>query len=233
MSSSEPTPTAPDGSAVPSRTPDFAAPAAYPAAPTPRPVPSPAGYPSPAASPQPGNASPGYAAPGAYGPQVMPAPGVPPTPQAPAPWASSAPRERVGRGLLFSLGGIVVGVVLTVVLWKLNFIASITSFAMAYSAIWLYAKGAGRGPAKGAAGVISVIALGVVACLASLVVADALTALAAYPEIQGAEKAQLVVAALLDPSVWGDYTREVLMYLLFAALGTFGLIRQLGRARRA
>jgi hypothetical protein len=139
----------------------------------------------------------------------------------------------VGRGLLFSLGGIVVGVVLTVVLWKLNFIASITSFAMAYSAIWLYAKGAGRGPAKGAAGVIGVIALGVVACLASLVVADALTALAAYPEIQGAEKAQLVVAALLDPSVWGDYTREVLMYLLFAALGTFGLIRQLGRARRA
>ena len=34
--------------------------------------------------------------------------------------------ERVARGILFSLGGIVVGIVLTLVLWKLNFIASIS-----------------------------------------------------------------------------------------------------------
>lgn len=116
---------------------------------------------------------PGYAAfpaPGAPIGQPAPPVGVPgETVTAPA--VVPAP-ERVGRGLLFSLGGIVVGVVLTVIVWRMNFVASIAKF-------------------------------------------------------------QVVLENLLAPEVWAGYGSGVAMYVLFAALGTFGLIRQLGRARGA
>jgi hypothetical protein len=179
---------------------------------------------------------PGYAA--------FPAPGVPmgqPEPPATIPGEPvAAPAtvvpgaERVGRGLLFSLGGIVVGVVLTVIVWRMNFVASITSFAMAYACVWLYAKGAGSAPRKGALGVVAVIVVGVLACLAAIVASDTLAWLdAEYPGTPGALKFQVVLENLLAPEVWAGYGSEVAMYVLFAALGTFGLIRQLGRARGA
>lgn len=164
-------------------------------------------------------------------PYATQAPYAPP----PNPVAPTAPgTERVGRGVLFSLGGIAVGVLLTVVLWKLNFFASFTSFAMAYAVVWLYALGAGRAPAKGAPAVIGVIVAGVAACLASLIAVDTVTAISsAYPDAPLDLLVSGVVENLLNPGIWSQYSREVLMYLFFAALGTFGLIRQLGRARRA
>ncbi|PKQ23331.1 MAG: hypothetical protein CVT65_08630, partial [Actinobacteria bacterium HGW-Actinobacteria-5] len=134
----------------------------------------------------------------------------------------------------FSLGGIVVGVVLTVVVWKLNFIASITSFAMAYVCIWLYVKGAGSAPRKGVGALIGVIVLGVAISLSSVVAVDALDYLGQdYPDSTLAEKVDFVFYNLFRAEVWESYTTEVLMYVVFAALGTFGLIRQLGRARGA
>ncbi|MGC3994099.1 MAG: hypothetical protein QM779_08355 [Propionicimonas sp.] len=163
----------------------------------------------------------------------QPYPGQPYAQTSPA-VASAPATEKVGRGLLFSLGGIVVGVVITILLWKMNFIASITSFAMAYATIWLYTKGAGTPPRRGVGGVIAVIVAGVVVSLASVVVVDALDYLAARePDASLGEKADFVVYNLLQPGVWQGYAGNVAMYFLFAALGTFGLIRQLGRAKGA
>lgn len=142
--------------------------------------------------------------------------------------------EQVGRGLLFSLGSILVGIALTLLLWQLGFIASITSFALAYAAIWLYTKGAGAPPAKGALGVVTVIVIGVALSLLSVVVADALSYLGQeYPDASIAEKFDFVTYNLGRAELWQEYTTDALMYLLFAALGTFGLIRQLGRAKGA
>jgi hypothetical protein len=53
------------------------------------------------------------------------------------------------------------------------------------------------------------------------------------PDATLAEKADFVWHNLTRTEVWQAYSSEVVMYVLFAALGTFGLIRQLGQARRA
>lgn len=221
-------------------TPQSYAPQAYPAQPsTPQPYPA-QSYPAQPYPPQQPSVSPqAYAqqpsAPQPYAQQ--PYAQQPPVGQ-PADWAPGAVaptrEERVGRGVLFSLGGIVVGVVLTVVLWKIGFFASITSFAMAYATVWLYAKGAGAPPRKGVPAVIGVIVVGVVVSLSSIVAADALDYLASdYPDATLAQKADFVLYNILRPEVWQDYTSSAAMFVIFAALGTFGLIRQLGRARRA
>lgn len=245
MSSTDPSASTPPSGAAPDGTPDFTAPdfsapassSGFPSTSYPPdssaagPVPAP-GYPVQAQ---------GYPVPGGY-PGQQPYPPQPYVPQPPAEqpigWAPGAAvqphEEKVGRGLLFSLGGIVVGVVLTVLLWKVGFFASITSFAMAYATVWLYTKGAGAPPKKGVGAVIGVIVIGVVVSLASIVTADALDYLASdYPDASIAEKADFVAYNLVRPEVWQDYSTNVVMFVIFAALGTFGLIRQLGRARGA
>ena len=216
--------------------PGYAAPAApaqgaYPSAPGQPPVQG--GFPGVQAyTPQPAYPQPSYPPQPAYPPAQPPYP----APDAATGWAAAPapPPERVGRGLLFSLGGIVVGVVLTVVIWKLNFIASLTSFAMAYACVWLYTRGAGSAPRKGVGGLIAVIVAGVMVSLASVIAVDALDYLGQdYPDATLAEKVDFVLTNIFRAEVWQSYTSEVLMYLLFAALGTFGLIRQLGRAKGA
>lgn len=216
-------------------TPQAYAPQAYPAqAPTPQAYPA-QSYPAQPYPPQQPSVSPQAYAQQPSAPQ--PYAQQPPAGQ-PADWAPGAVaptrEERVGRGVLFSLGGIVVGMVLTVVLWKIGFFASITSFAMAYATVWLYAKGAGAPPRKGVPAVIGVIVVGVIVSLSSIVAADALDYLASdYPDATLAQKADFVLYNILRPEVWQDYTSSAAMFVIFAALGTFGLIRQLGRARRA
>lgn len=173
---------------------------------------------------------------------VFTPPGVPVEPTAATPDApDAAPAtenpavetvENVGRGLLFSLGGIVVGVVLTLVVWQFGFIASITSLVLAYVAIWLYAKGAGHPPVKGAMPVVGVIVVGVALSLVAMVAADALAyANQEFPEASFAEKFDFVTYNLLRGEVWQGYATDAFMFLVFAGLGTFGLIRQLGRAK--
>lgn len=57
--------------------------------------------------------------------------------------APGHPSEIVGRGLLFSLGGVVAGVVLTGLIWKVGFVASIAGYLMAMACVKLYELGAG------------------------------------------------------------------------------------------
>lgn len=149
-------------------------------------------------------------------------------------WKDQAPVERVGRGILFSLGAIVIGVALTMIIYKLGFMASITSFVLAYSAVWLYTLGAGAAPRKGVWGVLAVIVVGIALSVVSLLVTDVLDYLATnFPDAALADKLDTIWYNLGRGEVWGDYTADIVMYLLFAGLGTFGVVRQLGRARKA
>lgn len=214
------------------------------AAPVPPPVPpAAANAPAPITEPIPAEPSPGS----------FPAPGITPPPYAasasasvaagevagPAEpdvewWKDQPPTERVGRGLLFSIGAIVIGVALTMIFYKIGFIASITSFVLAYAAIWLYTLGAGAAPRKGVWGVIAVILVGVALSIVSMLVTDVLSFLQEeFPDAALADKLDTIWYNLGRGEVWSDYATDIVMYVLFAGLGTFGLVRQLGRARKA
>jgi len=71
------------------------------------------------------------------------------------------------------MGAVVAGIVLTVVIWRLGFIASITSFALAGGAVFLYDKGAGTVPRKGLIPLVLLILAGVVASFFAVIGSDA------------------------------------------------------------
>lgn len=208
---------------------------------------TPPGYGPPSAYAAPTYADPTSAPPASYAPQppiaqAPPADDFPPPPQAPPPPAepqeSADPElpsgpERVGRGVLFSLGGVVVGIVATVVLWQLNFIAAFTSLLMAWACIWLYVKGAGQPPRKGVFAVVGVILVGVVLSLVAAVSSDAVVYANEYfgqPSIS--DYTDTIVLVLSTPEVWAEYSTSIAMYVLFAALGTVGIIMQLARGKQ-
>ena len=170
-----------------------------------------------------------------YGPQPpIPSPYVPTqqpsyVPNAPQPDSPTPPVEQVGRGILFSLLAIVLGIVLTVIVWQFGFVASITSFAMAWAAVWLYNKGAGAPPRKGTGGLIVVILAGAVLCLVAAIVSDAFMVFS--HEYPGAPMGDLLAASLSvlgEGDVWSAYGGTIVMFLVFAGLGIFSTLRRLG-----
>ena len=143
--------------------------------------------------------------------------------------------ENVGRGVLFSLLAIPVGVAAAVLIWQLGFIASITSFAIAAGAAWLYTRGAGAAPRSGLIPLILVILTGVVLSFLSIVVADMVQF---YNSPEGAELgwdslSGFVMGNIFAPEVLGSYGSEMAMFGLFAALGVFGTVRRLMASGRA
>lgn len=54
-----------------------------------------------------------------------------------------------------------------------------------------------------------------------------------YPDAAMADKIEFITTNLAIGEVWAAYLKDIAMYVLFAGLGTFGLVRQLGRARKA
>jgi hypothetical protein len=145
------------------------------------------------------------------------------------------PHEAVGRGLMFSLLAVPVGVAASVLIWQWGFIASVTSFAIAAGAAWLYARGAGNPPRAGLLALLGVIVLGVVLSFFAVVAAD-LVAFHATPEGAGLgwpSVTSFVMAHLFDPSVLASYGAELAMFGVFAVLGTFGTLRRLLAGRRS
>lgn len=144
------------------------------------------------------------------------------------------PTEKVGRGILFALAAVVLGALLAGGLYQLGYIASITSFAMAAGAGWLYSKGAGAPPKAGVWALIGVIALGVVLSLFVMLGWELYAEIAAeYPEATFGDIMPFVLQLLFDGEVWGNFAKDAGMFVLFAALGTFATLRQLGRGRAA
>lgn len=131
------------------------------------------------------------------------------------------------RGLIFAFGAVIVGVVVTVVVWRLGFIASITSLVLAAGAVWLYDKGAGTPPRKGLVPLIALIVLGVVATFFAVIANDAWEAYDSVVVPGTQDRMSFVMDSITDGHIIGEYTKDMWMFALFAVLGTFGTLRSL------
>ena len=85
---------------------------------------------------------------------------------------TTPPRERVGLGLLAAIVAVVGGVVVTVVVAQLGFIAAISSFVIAFGATFLYEAAAGRPARRGLVPLVVLIVLGVALSYAALLASD-------------------------------------------------------------
>jgi len=168
-------------------------------------------------------------------PAVAP-PSAPFDPQAgvasPVPVADQV--EIVPRGILFSLASIPVGMVAAVLISRLGFIASISSFLIAGSAVFLYVKGATTTPRRGVVPLIAVILAGVAASFLAIIAAD-LVAAFGTPEVKAAgytSVVDFVTTNLFYGPVLKEYSTDAVMFVVFAALGVFGTVRRLVGARK-
>lgn len=145
---------------------------------------------------------------------------------------AAAPTECVSRGLAFSIGAIPVGVVAAIIVWKMGFVASISSFLIAGGAVYLYAKGAGAPPRKGIAPLVGIVVLGVVASFFGIVAADLMEfyGTPAGRALGYPTEMSFVRLNLFNPEVLKSYGSDLAMFVLFAALGIFGTVRRLLRA---
>jgi len=138
--------------------------------------------------------------------------------------------EKVGTGLVFAVLGVVLGVALTIIVWQIGIIASITAFVMAWASVRLYARGAGAPPARGIPGLIALIIIGVLLCAVGIIASDAWRVLSTQvPDLPLSTLLSESIRAALDPNVWTQYGVNLLMFLAFAGLGVFSTLRTLGR----
>lgn len=140
------------------------------------------------------------------------------------------PPEHVGRGLPFACGGVLVSMVVTALIYRLGYIASITGIVLAAACAWLYIKGSGGRVKKGVVPLLALIAIGAIASFAACILAD----VDAYYNAHVAQAASMGrleydVTQLLDLSVWQENSTNFLMYLLFAVIGIFGTARSIVR----
>lgn len=152
-----------------------------------------------------------------------------------SPVLPAPPVEIVPRGVLWSLAAIPLGMVVAVVLWNLGFIASISSFLIAAVGVFLYTKGAGTTPKRGIVPVVAVIVVGVVASFFAIVAAD-LVDYYGTPQGQALgypSAVQFVTSNLFNADLLTSYGTDLVMFVLFGALGVFGTMRRLVAARRA
>jgi hypothetical protein len=161
------------------------------------------------------------------GPATYPPPGLQPrTPQLPI---ASGGVELVGKGLLFALGGVLLGGGLTVILWKFGIQWSFTSFVLAAASVSLYRAGSGGVLKQGAVPVIGLILAGTVASFFACVAVD----LYHYwgTEDVGDSPWTFITDNILRPQVLGLYGRDIAFFVGFAALGMFSTLRRVVRAR--
>jgi hypothetical protein len=138
--------------------------------------------------------------------------------------------ERVALGLLAALSAVVVGIVLTVVLWRAGYIASITSLVIAIGATWLYTRAAGANPRRGLIPLIVLILLGVVISFFAVVASDLIEAYddaVASGLVPTVGKGEFVRRGLTDSDVLSEYGKDMAMFGVFAVLGIFGTLRRL------
>jgi hypothetical protein len=156
---------------------------------------------------------------------------VPVSPDESVALTAEVPRERVFRGLAAASVAVVLGVALTVIIWRWGFIASITSLAIAYGAAFLYTMAAGTNARRGLAPLILLILIGVAASFFGVVISDLIDA---YDELNLAgtvDKSQFIRDNVFEPELLKSYGKDLAWFIGFAALGIFGTIRQLFAGR--
>src|SRR6478672_5679834 len=150
-------------------------------------------------------------------------------------YTQARPVEIVSRGILFSLAAVPLGMAVAVLIWELGFVASISSFVIAGAAAALYTKGATRTPNRGLVPLVLVVLGGVALSFFAVVAAD-LVDLYNTPQGQSLgypSVVDFVSANLFTGNVLSGYGSQAVMFVLFAALGVFGTVRRLVRARQA
>ncbi|GAA3562989.1 hypothetical protein GCM10022197_18160 [Microlunatus spumicola] len=190
------------------------------------------------ASPEAGQAPPAYAgqpvpAPAAYG-QPPAQPG-----EQEQHWTSEGlvstpvlPPERVGHGALLALVAIPVGVVLSALIWKLGFVASLSGVVVAAGASVLYARGSGGRIKKGIPVIALIVAVGIAGSFFAAVAVDLYDVFPQLdPEISSsyAGRGAFVADNLFYGPVLKEYSRTIFLFVLFGVLGGFGTIVRLLR----
>lgn len=140
-------------------------------------------------------------------------------------------QSHITRGLLLASLVIPVGIALWVILWQYGFIASIVAFGIAYAAVWLYKKGAGDTTRTAAPYLIALIVLAVVLAFLGGMVSDAWYVYSQDLEgAQGFFSAEFIdffMANITTAELWQGYAFDLLVSVVFAALGASGVIRDL------
>jgi hypothetical protein len=135
--------------------------------------------------------------------------------------------EAVARGMLAATLAVLAGVVLTVVIWRFGFIASITSFVMAAGAVFLYSWAAGTPPRKGLIPLVLLIVLGVVAAFFGVVASDAWDVYGQFDGVVGVSRSSFILDNIFRGELLREYAQDMAMFGVFAVLGLFGTMRRL------
>lgn len=139
------------------------------------------------------------------------------------------PVERVVLGLLAASVAVLGGAALTVAIWRLGYIAAITSLAIAFGAAVLYQVAAGAPARKGLVPLVLLIVLGVVLSFFAVVASDlwdAYDLLSVYGPLE-VSRLQFITDNLLNGEVLGEYGQDLALFGVFAVLGVVGTIRRL------
>lgn len=150
---------------------------------------------------------------------------------------SAPPPERVARGLLFALATIPLGVVLWVVIWQLGYVAAFVSLAIVLGAAFLYRLGSGgRVSMKGLLVILGVTIVTIVLAFLAGVAVDiaSFLGMSLFPALGNGEFWDTFALNIFDnPEMWAEYMPDIIMTVIFAALGTVGVIWSIFKEARA
>ncbi|MFW0771784.1 hypothetical protein ACLRGI_01270 [Paenarthrobacter nitroguajacolicus] len=150
-------------------------------------------------------------------------------------FTSSVPREDIGRGALFALAALPIGVILWMIIWNLGWMTSLVTYAAAFMAAKFYVTGAGALSRKGVWVVAIVTAATALASFLGGVWLDAVKFLGREPlaMVMNSEPWALMADNFAyNPDFVSGYVGDFLLALLFGALGCFFTLRQLFAATK-
>ncbi|HEX7396635.1 MAG TPA: hypothetical protein VF312_03725 [Propionibacteriaceae bacterium] len=153
--------------------------------------------------------------------------GLPMAPASVPGFGTARPRtENVGRGLLMALIAVIGGCVLAAVVYHLGFVASIVALVMGAAGIFLYAKGAGAPPRKGAVGLVVLLMAGI---LLAWICSVGTELYFYYVDRTGTSNGALAFAVsnAFSLDLFKATLKDFLIFVGFGALGIFGVARQL------
>ena len=153
--------------------------------------------------------------------------GAPAVPSVPPGFGGAKPRtENVGRGLLLALIAVIGGSVLSAVVYHLGFVASIVALVMGIAGIFLYTKGAGSPPRKGAVALVVLLMAGILLAWVSSVGTELYIY---YVDQTGSSSGALLFAIsnAFSVDLFMSTLKDFLIFVGFGALGIFGVARQL------
>ncbi len=140
------------------------------------------------------------------------------------------------RGALFALGGIAVGLISWILLWEMNFIAAISTFAMAWTIVYLYRLGAGSIDKKSLYIILSYIGVGVVLSILAGIIDDGMHFVMEEEGVLQGASTWIVLTSMdfwnfmmqnifTNGELWSGYATTILMSVGLAGLGVYGTIK--------